>query len=117
MKVVKVSIEMNGFLQFSGFFTHYPTLEELFPHIPVAHRGSPDPQALLQVIDPKLWVIVYDPYKIIQYVSSFGVLVGKIEMEELEVSDCVGFDPKKTVHVIGPFNTTKTVQPTAEAAV
>jgi len=100
MKVIKVSVKINGRLQFSGYFTNYPTPGELSPYMPTALRGSLSPQALVQAMHPKKWSIKCAPYKVVQFISSFGVVVGKIEMKEVFVSDCVGFDPMKTASTV-----------------
>lgn len=98
MKAVKVSIEMNGFLVWYEHFTNYPTCEELLPFIPEARRSAPDTRAFVLELCQSQWDISYQPYRIIQYVSKLGVVVGRIIMEEVTVFDCVGFDPTKTIH-------------------
>jgi len=96
MKVIKVSIEMNGCLQFSGYFTNYPTPEELLLHLRVVASGNVDPRAMIQALNTKQWVICYNPHKVMQFISSFGVVIGKVEMKEVLISECVGFDPRRT---------------------
>lgn len=96
MKAIKVSIEMDHCCVFTGYFTNYPTPEELLSHTIPAHPGNLDVQAFIRALDSKQWVICYDPYKVIQFVKSFGMLVGRIEMSKVSVFDCVGFDPTRT---------------------
>jgi len=97
MRAIKVSIEMNGFLIWSEHFTNYPTCKELLPFIPEARRSSPDARAFVQQLCPSQWVITYEPKRIMQYVSSLGVVIGRIIMEEVSIFQCEGFDPTKTV--------------------
>jgi hypothetical protein len=96
MKAIKVSIVINNRQVFSSYFTNYPTFEELLSHIPSTHRGNFDVCAFVQALHPKRWCICYEPCKVIQFVTNFGVSIGRIEMEEVLIFDCVGFDPTRT---------------------
>lgn len=97
MRAIKVSIEMNGFLVWHQHFTNYPTCKELLPFIPEARRSAPDARAFVQQLCSSQWCISYEPKRIIQYVSSLGVVIGRIVMEEVSIFQCDGFDPTKTV--------------------
>jgi hypothetical protein len=97
MRVVKVTIEMNGFLMWSTHFTNFPTCKELLSLVPASRKGAPDARAFIKELCPEQWVNHYQPYRVIQYVSSNGLIIGRIVMEEITILECVGADPTKTV--------------------
>lgn len=103
MSVIRVDITRGDCLRFSYYFTNYPTCEELLGQISrlVFTSNQIHLKAFVMALKPKRWVIVSSPRKIVQFVRRFGVLVGKIEMVEVPVVDCVGFYPTKTHNELG----------------
>lgn len=86
MKAIKVTIEMGDRCVWSGYFINFPTRANLLSRIPVAKRAGFNVREFVETLDPKQWVISsHEPRKIVQFVKSFGVVVGKVEMEEVVI--------------------------------
>ena len=104
---IKVTITFQEKRVWSGYFNNYPTQEELLACIPNHNRGNFSIRNFVELVDFKCWIFHYFPRlgdtmapreieKISQFVRVCDLPFGTLEMKELPVQACEGFDPFST---------------------
>lgn len=97
MKIIRVKLTINGRCVLKALFNNYPTFKELKEYLAIYNDRRLEKKEALDALEQSPWVFTNYPHKGVRWhLHKFKALLGQLDMEEVRVTECEGFDPYRT---------------------